>query len=193
MNNVLYNISSDNGSYDATEGCLVINKSTSDDTMSALEGKDIFGEDFQGQFTGVVFKVAEGSGTVKVQAETTGTMLLKVKIGNNAPVTMELEGKLKVSFGYDVTEETNVYIYAGTPTSQAKGLRKAKGASDNALKIYGIEVVRTGPSGIDVVSVDEMPQDVYSLSGQKVRSQAKYLKGLPAGVYIVGGKKVFVK
>ena len=193
VNNVLYNISSDNGSYDATEGCLVINKSTSDDTMSALEGKDIFGEDFQGQFTGVVFKVAEGSGTVKVQAETTGTMLLKVKIGNNAPVTMELEGKLKVSFGYDVTEETNVYIYAGTPTSQAKGLRKAKGASDNALKIYGIEVVRTGPSGIDVVSVDEMPQDVYSLSGQKVRSQAKYLKGLPAGVYIVGGKKVFVK
>lgn len=193
VNNVLYNISSDNGSYDATEGCLVINKSTSDDTMSALEGKDIFGEDFQGQFTGVVFKVAEGSGTVKVQAETTGTMLLKVKIGNNAPVTMELEGKLKVSFGYDVTEETNVYIYAGTPTSQAKGLRKAKGASDNALKIYGIEVVRTGPSGIEDVSVDEGPQDVYSLSGQKIRSQAKNLKGLPAGVYIVGGKKVFVK
>ena len=76
MNNVLYNISSDNGSYDATEGCLVINKSTSDDMMSALVGKDIFGEDFQGQFTGVVFKVAEGSGQVKVEAETSGTMLL---------------------------------------------------------------------------------------------------------------------
>ncbi len=192
VNNVLYNISSDNGSYDATEGCLVINKSTSDDTMSALEGKDIFGEDFQGQFTGVVFKVAEGSGTVKVQAETSGTMLLKVKIGNNAPVTMELEGKLKVSFGYDVTEETNVYIYAGTPSSQAKGMRKANG-DGNALKIYGIEITRTGPSGIGDISAEDGPQDVYSLSGKKVRSQAKDLKGLPAGVYIVGGKKVVVE
>ena len=120
-------------------------------------------------------------------------MLLKVKIGNNAPVTMELEGKLKVSFGYDVTEETNVYIYAGTPSSQAKGMRKANGDNNNALKIYGIEIVRTGPSGIDDVSVDGGPQNVYTLSGQKVRSQAKDLNGLPAGVYIVGGKKIFVK
>ena len=193
VNNVLYNISSDNGSYDATEGCLVINKSTSDDTMSALEGKDIFGEDFQGQFTGVVFKVAEGSGQVKVEAETSGTMLLKVKIGNNPPVTMELQGKLKFSFGYDVAEETNVYIYAGTPSSQAKGMRKANGDGTNALKIYGIEITRTGPSSIGEISADGGPQDVYSLSGQKVRSQAKDLKGLPAGVYIVGGKKVVVK
>ena len=193
VNNVLYNISSDNGSYDPVEGCLVINKPTSDDTMSALEGKDIFGEDFQSQFTGVVFKVAEGSGTIKVQAETTGTMLLKVKIGNNVPITMDLEGKLKASFDYDVTEETNVYIYAGTPSSQAKGMRKANGESGNALKIYGIEIVRTGPSGIEDVSTDDEPQDVYSLSGQKVCSRAKDLKGLPAGVYIVGGKKIFVK
>ena len=192
VNNVLYNISSDNGSYDATEGCLVINKSTSDDTMSALLGKDIFGEDFQGQFTGVVFKVAEGSGQVKVEAETSGTMLLKVKIGNNPPVTMELQGKLKFSFGYDVAEETNVYIYAGTPSSQAKGMRKANG-DGNALKIYGIEITRTGPSGIGDISAEDGLQDVYSLSGQKVRLQAKDLKGLPAGVYIVGGKKVVVK
>lgn len=193
VNNVLYSISADNGSYDATEGCLVINKSTSDDTMSELEGKDIFGDDFQGEFTGVVFKVAEGRGDVKIQAETTGTMLLKVKIGSNAPITMELEGKLKVSFGYDVTEETNVYIYAGTPSSQTNGMRKAGDDNDNALKIYGIEIVRKGPSGIDAVTLDGEPHDVYSPSGQIVRSQATDLDGLPAGVYIVGGKKVVVK
>lgn len=193
VNNVLYSISGDNGSFDAAEGCLVINKSTSDDTMSELEGKDIFGDDFQGEFTGVVFKVAEGRGDVKIQAETTGTMLLKVKIGSNAPITMELEGKLKVSFGYDVTEETNVYIYAGTPSSQTNGMRKAGDDNDNALKIYGIEIVRRGPSGIDAVTLDGEPHDVYSPSGQIVRSQATDLEGLPAGVYIVGGKKVVVK
>lgn len=34
---------------------------------------------------------------------------------------------------------------------------------------------------------------VYSLSGVKVRSEGKGFNGLPAGVYIVGGKKVVVK
>jgi hypothetical protein len=193
VGNILYNISSGNGEFNPEEGCIVVSKPVSDETMNNLEGKDIFGEDFQSQFTGVVFKVAEGSGTIKIQAETTGTMLLKVKIGNNVPVTMDLEGKLKASFDYDVTEETNVYIYAGTPPSQAKGMRNANGESGNALKIYGIEIVRTGPSGIEDVSTDDEPQDVYSLSGQKVCSRAKDLKSLPAGVYIVGGKKIFVK
>ena len=70
---------------------------------------------------------------------------------------MELEGKLKVSFGYDVTEETNVYIYAGTPSSQTNGMRKVGDDNDNALKIYGIEIVRRGPSGIDAVTLDGEP------------------------------------
>ena len=37
------------------------------------------------------------------------------------------------------------------------------------------------------------PADVYSVSGQLIRSQATSLKNLPAGIYIVNGRKVAVK
>ncbi len=193
VGNILYNISSGNGEFNPEEGCIVVSKPVSDETMSNLEGKDIFGEDFKDQYTGIVFKVAEGSGKVKVEAQTTGNMVLKVKIGNGDPIEMELDGKLKISFPYSVSEETLVYIYGSTKAAQAK--RMGKGVTNTesgTLKIFGIEITKDG-TGIQDMIRDDQPQDVYTLSGQKVRSQAKDLNGLPAGVYIVGGKKVVVK
>ncbi|MBR5689245.1 MAG: leucine-rich repeat domain-containing protein, partial [Prevotella sp.] len=100
IRDIYYNIGDGNGEYDAENGCVVIKKTTDDGVVNDLEGKDIFGEDFKGTFTGIVFKVPAGKGTVKVTAETTGNMLLKVKIGSDEPVEMELEGKLKISFPY---------------------------------------------------------------------------------------------
>ena len=47
-------------------------------------------------------------------------------------------------------------------------------------------------TGIVEISVSN-PADVYILQGQKVRSQATTLKGLPSGIYIVNGRKIFVK
>ena len=44
--------------------------------------------------------------------------------------------------------------------------------------------------------VKNVPMDVYTISGVKVRSNVKAgvaTKGLPKGIYIVGGKKVIVK
>ncbi len=35
--------------------------------------------------------------------------------------------------------------------------------------------------------------DIFSLTGQLVRKNAKSLKGLPAGIYVVDGKKVVVR
>lgn len=35
--------------------------------------------------------------------------------------------------------------------------------------------------------------DIFSLTGQLVRKNAQSLKGLPAGIYVVGGKKVVVR
>ncbi len=192
VGNILYNISSGNGEFNAQEGCLVINKATSDETMSSLEGKDIFGEDVKDNFTGIVLKVAEGSGKVAIEAETTGLMVLKMKVGNQEPLEMEFEGKLKVKFPYSVTEDTYVYIYGSTKAAQqAKGMRRANGSS-GSLKIFGIEIEKNS-TAIDEIFVDGQAKDVYTLSGQKVRSQATSLDGLPAGIYIIGGKKVVVK
>lgn len=193
VGNILYNISSGNGEYDSENGCIVVSKPVSDETMNNLVGKDIFGEDFKDQYTGIVFKVAEGKGEIKVMAQTTGNMVLKIKIGNGDPIEKVLGDKQEITFPYNVTEETLVYIYGSTKAAQAK--RKMKGLTNTesgTLKIFGIEITSEG-TGIQNITLDEGPQDVYSLSGQKVRSQAKDLKGLPAGVYIVGGKKIFVK
>ena len=193
VGNILYNISSGNGEFDPENGCIVVSKPVSDETMNNLVGKDIFGEDFKDQYTGIVFKVAEGKGEIKVMAQTTGNMVLKIKIGNGDPIEKVLGDKQEITFPYSVTEETLVYIYGSTKAAQAK--RKMKGVTNTesgTLKIFGIEITREG-TGIRDTILDEGPQDVYSLSGQKVRSQAKDLKGLPAGVYIVGGKKIFVK
>ena len=139
VGDIYYSISNEDGSYDPEEGCIVVTTPTSDETMDDLVGKDIFGEDFKDQYTGVVFKVAPGSGKVKVEAETTGSMVLKIKIGDSEPLEMELDGKQKISRPYNVTEETYVYIYGSTTASLAKGLRNVKTVTD-ALKIYSIEV-----------------------------------------------------
>ena len=100
-----------NGKLTVAEGSIVVTRPTDDGKN--LEGKDIFGEDFKNQFSGFVFKAPAGKGTIKVDAETTGNMLLKMKIGSDDPKEIELNAKLKVTFPFNVSEPTSVYIYAG--------------------------------------------------------------------------------
>ena len=187
VDNVFVNISNGDGGFDPVEGCLIVSKPTDD---SAINGKDIFGDDFKDNYTGIVFKVNEGKGSIKVEAETQGNMVLKVKIGNNDPIEMELDGKLKVKFPYNVSEETLVYIYGGL--SDAAGAKATGGtrASSGAdlLKIYGFEVV-SDQSGIETIGVVESSTSdapVYNLNGQRVNKAGK-------GIYIKNGKKVLVK
>ena len=185
IGNIYYNIGDDKGEYSSTEGCITLRKATSDSDMNDLVGKDIFGEDFKKGFTGIVFMVQAGQGTIKVNAESVGNMTLKVKIGSNAPMTFELEGKMKASIPYSVTKPTYVYIYGGeTSTANAGGLRAV--SSDNALKIYGIEWSDEVTS-IKSINRDVETKDViYNLNGQRMRTPTK-------GINIINGKKVMVK
>ena len=57
-------------------------------------------------------------------------------------------------------------------------------------KYYNIVEVEV--AGIEEVTLEEWPADVYDLNGRMVKAQAENLNGLPKGVYIVNGKK-FVK
>ncbi len=184
VGDIYYSISSGDGSYDPSEGCIVVTSPTDDETVSGVSGTDIFGEDFNAHFTGVVFKVAPGKGTIRVEAQTTGNMVLKVKIGDGEPITMELEGKLKVSFPYNVGEETYVYIYGSENSAAANGMRFAP--STGSLKIYGIEVesVTDGIETATLTDGDDAP--IYNLNGQRVDTPHR-------GVYIQNGKKVLVK
>ncbi len=185
VGDIYYSISSGDGSYDPSEGCIVVTSPTDDETVSGVSGTDIFGEDFNAHFTGVVFKVAPGKGTIRVEAQTTGNMVLKVKIGDGEPITMELEGKLKVSFPYNVGEETYVYIYGSENSAAANGMRFAP--STGSLKIYGIEV-ESVTDGIETATLADGDDDapIYNLNGQRVDTPHR-------GVYIQNGKKVLVK
>ena len=140
VDNIYYNIGVDAGGYSSDDKCIVITKETSDEQMTALEGLGITDEQLKKNFTGIIFKVPAGSGNVTVTAETTGNMTLKVKVGNAAPMEMELSGKLKMKVPYDVMEETMVYIFAGTQ-SAARGLLRE--GTEQSLKIYGIELETT--------------------------------------------------
>ena len=183
IGDIYYVISGGDGSYNAAEGCIVVTTPTED---SFIEGQDIFGEDFKAGFTGIVFKVPAGKGTVKVVAQTTGGMLLKVKIGDNDPIEMELEGKLTVTIPYNVSVPTYVYIYAGSNNTLARSNRA--GETNGELKLYGIEVTQD-ETGIDAVHSSQFRvQSYYTLDGRK-------LDGVPAkkGIYIVNGRKIVVK
>ena len=114
-------------------------------------------------------------------------MVLKVKIGDNEPIEMELEGKLKVSFPYNVSEDTYVYIYGGASSNDVKGLHRAP--FDGMLKIYGVELKRDmTPTGIEspIAVENDVPQAIYNLSGQRLTTLQK-------GLNIINGKKVLVR
>ena len=53
-------------------------------------------------------------------------------------------------------------------------------------------IVEGEVAGIESVTQEEWPADVYDLNGRMVKTQAENLDELPKGVYIVNGKK-FVK
>ena len=181
VGDVYYSISSGGGSYNPSEGCIVVSKPTDD---SAIDGKNIFGEDFNNHYTGLVFKLAPGSGTVAVQAQTTGDMVLKVKIGDGSPVTHELSGRQTVSIPYNVSALTYVYVYGGSKTSQARNHR----AGGGELKIYGIEVAAGSSDirGIGISKFNDRSSDIYNLNGQRITMPKK-------GLYIQNGKKVLVR
>lgn len=183
VDNVYYCISSNNGSYDSTEGCIVVNKVTDD---SAIDSKDIFGEDFKSDFTGIVFIVPQGKGIVKVEAQTQGAMVLKAKFGSSNPVTIKVDDKLIASFPYEVSENTYVYIYGGCYSASARGEFRASSDMD-VLKLYDIEV--TGNSdGIKNVDITTATNNatLIKLNGQRVSKTKR-------GIYIQKGKKVLIK
>ena len=73
------------------------------------------------------------------------------------------------------------------------------GKEINASDIQYIRIAKTMVSAVREVNVQPVPHadnNIYSINGQLVRKNVKTvnaLKGLPAGIYVVGGKKFIVK
>ncbi len=181
--NMYFNIPNDKGRYEPVEGCIVITSSTSDEDMAAIEGKEFFDKALMDYFAGFIFKVPAGQGNIRITAETTGDMTLRVKIGDDDPIEKQLDGRRKVSIPYNVSVETLIYVYAGLNAS-VKGVGPVT-ASSSELRIYSIER-EDFQTGIANVGVGSSDVTIYSLSGQRLAKPQK-------GVNIVEGKKVLVR
>lgn len=116
--------------------------------------------------------------------------------------TAELEGELLVSADddpenpeYEVSNGITSFYY--TFDDHVTGLMTNELFPSLALFTNPVTVDRS--AGVDNVAVDNdanMPVDVYSLSGVKLRSQvlpSDATKGLAPGIYIVGSAKVLVR
>ena len=91
--------------------------------------------------------------------------------------------------------------YTGTAVTNMKGFRGYFTITDTSSEVKELsmtfddeEVVPTAIDGMDIVVNDRV--DVYTLTGVKVKSGVQRLtatESLPSGIYIIGGKKQFVK
>ena len=176
VDNMYYSIGTDAGGYNSQEGCIVITQGTSDEQMELIEDLGITDEELNENFTGIIFKVPAGSGIVYVNAETTGNMTLKVKVGNGSPIEMDLSGGLKMKVPYNVDEETMVYIFAGAP-SASRGMRRAEG--EQSLKIYGIELETTLIKGdanadkkVNAADITEVANAIVGKPSENYKSEA---------------------
>jgi hypothetical protein len=101
--------------------------------------------------------------------------------------------------GNDTMESTfttlpRCYVSGGTPTEMGTyTIKMTRGTSDyyNVTTGEGTLTVLAADAIQDILS-ENAPADIYTLSGVKVRSAATTLSGLPAGIYVVNGRKVVI-
>lgn len=191
VNDIFYNILEDNGFYNCEEGCIVIKKETVDEFLDYIENKNLFSDEVKQQFTGLALMLKANCQWLKITAEASGNMTLKVKIGNMPPMEMALDGKKTVEFPCSLAEPSLAYIYGSLlPHAGAKGTRRAKAEeAEDELKIYSIawseEQEASGIRQTEQQDVTVSPT-VYNLQGQRVLPTRQ-------GIYVVNGKKLFVK
>lgn len=187
--------------YNASEGCLVINSTVSDEQLAAVTADNADDLTVKNQFNGLIFEVPAGKGSVVIDCQTLGQNIIYIKIGANDPQQVEAASKQQLSVPYTVTEATRIYVYAAPTTGAAakaqerdgvKSPRRANAyANTDAVKIYGLTIkVDENLTGIatPLATLTQKDGACYTLDGRR-------LNGLPTqkGLYIVNRKKVVIK
>ena len=129
-----------------------------------------------------------------------------------APLTVKVENVTREQYvenpefvitysGWKVGDDESVLTKKPTATTTAT---KDSPVGEYAIVVSGGETQNyefsyqngvltvTESTGIYEISVTH-PADVYNMQGNKVRTKATTLEGLPQGVYIVNGRKVLIK
>ena len=178
--------------YNASEGCLVINSTVSDEQLAAATADDADDLTVKNQFNGLIFEVPAGKGSVIIDCQTLGQQAVYVKIGSSDARQLNAANRQQLSIPYDVAETTRIYVYAAKGSAPvASQSARAAYPNDNAVKLYGLTInVDENLSGISApVTTDRPTTDTwYTLEGRRLVS-----KPTMTGVYIQNGRKVVVR
>lgn len=178
--------------YNASEGCLVINSTVSDEQLAAATADDADDLTVKNQFSGLIFEVPAGKGSVIIDCQTLGQQAVYVKIGSSDARQLNAANRQQLSIPYDVAETTRIYVYAAKGSAPvASQSARAAYPNDNAVKLYGLTInVDENLSGISApVTTDRPTTDTwYTLEGRRLVS-----KPTMTGVYIRNGRKVVVR
>ena len=187
VDDILYTLgnANDNNEGDGydDEGCIVINTVTTDKkavevTHNCIPGTDEYLEGFKG----LTFMVPAGNGTIKFDMQTLDGYVMKVMIGNAAPVTIMKTDKGFVEIPYNVGEPTYVYAYNAGKSGDggnARSIHKGKKTTVH-IKIYSISIsskkVKSSNPASEA-SGGTYTGDTSELEGQEVLSGEEIEKG----------------
>lgn len=185
-------------SYDAADGCIVLNSIMEEVYAECIGGLAPGASDIANRFNGLVVNVAAGKGTVSVDCRTIGDNLLTVKVGTADPQTYVKNEKGSVDVDYDVAEPTYIYIYGSNPEPRQSGVSgegTSRSAGDNCIRIYsvGLSNVNSGIVDVEYENGKESPITGYfTIDGRKVNVPAT------PGIYIIkrasgSSEKVYIR
>ena len=125
--------------YNAEEGCIVINSTTSEEGLAAATAEDAEDLTVKNLYNGLIMEVPGGKGKIVIDCQTLGQNVVFIKIGDAAPQKIDTDGRQQLSVPYDVEDNTHVYIYAAKASAGgSSNVRRAAYANDDAVKIYGL-------------------------------------------------------
>jgi len=132
-----------------------------------------------------------------------------VRGNNEKPETLDPQGALDMVGTYKILDipADDIYISPDNQWKRSKGntklqptrayFRNVSGDPEVGAKLMGFRIddVATGIMAIDDETGDMhvTSGNIYSLDGRLVRQNAKSLEGLQPGIYVVDGKKYYVK
>lgn len=137
IENTYYTMNTDNGDgYDTDKQALVLNSTTTAEQMTVVHDAEVGDDKVRDNYSGIIFEVPAGKGTINVDVQTIGAHALNVQIGKGEPTKVTKPEREPIDIKYKVSEPTYVYIYAST--SDGKALTRA--AAENCVLLYGYSV-----------------------------------------------------
>lgn len=180
------------GYYDISDNSIVVTTTTEASTVGDIaSSEDPLSAAATSNYTGLIFEVPAGQGTITVETQTFGTTAVAVQAGTEAPQAFTTSTQAEETVSYNVTVNTYVYVYTVAASSEAKGAGRAPAAA-NGAKIYSVKVKQNGTAtGINEIHNSEFinqnsSEPMYNLAGQRVGRNYK-------GIVIQNGKKRFNK